>query len=194
MTTTAKVLAKGTKNTGLTEELAKKLYDNLGSKVLVIVELQSDKRGDDRAGNEHVDLSILSMEPVVADAEDHVRGLQRAMFMNRKLHSTEAQPTLDTLDDVEPKVEEVMAKGVAFTPHDYIKEIGDGDACNVCGKPEDNPLHGDLADGLFQEPDDTDLDDADDLEPEPHKFIDGPDALCTDCGGPAGWPVHQQPA
>jgi len=191
MTTTAKILAKGTKGTGLEEDLAKKLYDQLGSKVLAIVEIVSDKRGDDRSGNEHVDLQILSIEPVVEDAEDHVRGLQRAMFMNRKLHSTDAQPTLDSVDDVEPKVEEVMAKGIQFTPHDF-ESAGRGDdgkwlnECNVCGAGDDAPLHaGDQANGLFQEPvvdGEHDAED-DDLTNLPHEASPSPEdeSLCFLC-------------
>jgi hypothetical protein len=202
MTTTAKILAKGTKGTGLDEVTAKKFYDQLGLTKLAIVELVSDKRGDDREGSEHVDLQILTLEIVDDKAVDHVRGLQRAHFMNRKLHSEDYQPTLDSADDVEPNVSDVMAKGLQFTPHDYFREI-DGTNCNICGNPEDAPLHAGGPDDEDTEDEADDADDDADDEPtpgdpsyEPHEFvgefklIGGFPANCDMCDQPAGAAVH----
>ena len=57
MTTTAKIAAKGCSSTGITEELAETLHNNLGKKVLAVVELVSEARSEKRSGDESVSLN-----------------------------------------------------------------------------------------------------------------------------------------
>jgi hypothetical protein len=194
MTTTANLKGVTATAHGMTEKTAQQFFDQHGKTGLAIVEFRSAGFHESLDDKDKVDLEVLSFEVVDQLAEEHVRGLQRALFMNRKLHSEDYQPTLDSADDVEPKVEDVMAKGIAFTPHNYIREIGDGTACNICGAAEDAPLHGDDQGddaGLFQEPAETDDDETNDQDAAgDHEFIsvgrdDDNDWMdqCEMCGG-----------
>ena len=130
MSTTAQIKAKGCQSTGITEELATKFHDQLGKTVMAIVELRSDSRTEHTDGDQKVTLEILSVEPAVdeaGDAEAHLRDLQRAMFMNRRLTSEDDQPTLDSTDDLEPKVDDVIAARRALGDLDDLDDLPDED-------------------------------------------------------------------
>lgn len=119
--TTAQILAKGCQSTGITEELAGQLHDQLGMKLMCIVELVSQDRGENLDGKECVQLKILSVEPATDNRDsDHLRDLQRAMYHGRKLHDEDAQPQLDGVGDVEPTADQVIDRdrGTLPTPPD----------------------------------------------------------------------------
>lgn len=172
--TTAKIAAKGLKATGVTEELARKYYDDLGSKHLAIVELTVDGRTEKTDGKQQVQLTLSMVEPSIDPTlDDHLRELSRAMYFNRKLHSEDDQPALDSGDDIEPKVSDVLANGQALLEHD--------DNGEVVGLWDGN----------------TD-DDSDAANPgpdayRPHDYIDTAHAVCgyQGCGQPADAQVHQ---
>ena len=110
--TTAKIAAKGTQNTGITEELARRCYDQLGRKVLAVVELVAETRSETKDGAQKVGLSILTIEPAPnADTEEHLRNLARSFHYERRLTSEDQQLRIDTADDLEPKVADVLAAG-----------------------------------------------------------------------------------
>lgn len=110
--TTAQIRAKGLEATGITEELARKYFDNLGSHHMAIVELKVDSRTIDSDGHQKVHLVLTQVEPAESDTADrHLRDLTKALFMNRRLHDEDYQPTLDNTDANEPTVEQVTAAG-----------------------------------------------------------------------------------
>lgn len=172
-TTTAKVKEVTATAHGMTEQVARQFFDAKGKKGMAIIEFRSTKTHESLDGKDQVDLEVLSFEIVDQLADEHVRGLQRAMAMNRRLHAEDYQPTLDNADDAEPKVEDVMAKGIAFTPHDFHSAGRDDqgewlDECDICGNAYDAPLHAEDqgSANLFQEPTDpADAEDQDEAEP-----------------------------
>ena len=148
MTTTAKIAAKGCSDTGITEDLAQSLHNNLGKKVLAVVELVAEARSEKRNGDEAVALSILTIEPAPDHmTEDHLRELARAFHYERQL--ADGQLTIDSQDDIEPKVSQVLAAGQRHRPHPFLPvdaSVGDG-ICDVCGVIESGTqLHAELED------------------------------------------------
>lgn len=119
---TAKIRSKGLDATGVTEDLARKMYDNLGGHYLAIVELHVDDRHESADGKRKVDLVLSQVEPSTDHAlDDHLRELTRALHYNRKLHSEDEDPHLEGFEDIEPKVADVLAHGKAAlinTGHD----------------------------------------------------------------------------
>ena len=174
--TTAQIAAKGCQSTGITEDLAIKLHDQLGKKVMAVVELVAEARSEKKDGKQKVVLSILSVEPATENiAEDHLRNFQRAMFMNRRLHSEEEQPTLDTGDDVEPTVADVIA-------HADTALLGVG--------PDGEPRlwDGNNPDEDLNESQGNDQGDGSEL---PHEFIEGTIAgICALCELGTGAELH----
>lgn len=166
--TTAKIKAKGCSATGITEELAIKLHDQLDKKLIAIVELKSSSRTEKADGKQIVDLEILTVEPATDTlAEDHLREFARALYYNRAVD--DAQPTLDGNDGPEPTVKDVLGRGQSLLDHD------------ADGEPR-------LWDGTTDDGDQGNDVDAD----QPHEFIDGPDSVCTrdGCGKPAFAEIH----
>lgn len=128
--TTAKIRAKGLDATGVTEEIADEMYAHKGKHYMAIVELNVDETHDRADGKRKVDLVFTQVEPALDDRlDEHLRELTRTLHYNRKLHSPDEQLQIDTLDDVEPTVEGVVAAGQHFiAAHD--DELPD---------PEDEP-------------------------------------------------------
>ncbi|WGX98751.1 hypothetical protein [Nocardioides sp. L-11A] len=149
-TTTAKIAPKGTSNTGITEDLAKRCHDQLGKKILAVVELVAEARAEKRNGDESVSLSILTIEPApTTETEDHLRNLARSFHYERQLAAGEA-PTLEYGDGpTEPNVADVLATGARHEPHPYLSSslaIDDsehGPVCDVCGQHEGAAVHAD---------------------------------------------------
>lgn len=166
MTTTAKIASKGTSNTGITEELAKRCHDQLGKKVLAVVELVSEDRGEKRNGDERVTFSILTVEPAPNGmTENHLRELARSFYYERQLAEGQA-PTLEYGDSPEPDLASVLAAGAKHQPHPYLASMlstDDNAVCDVCGLLEGAAVHADRS-GL-DDPFAT-ADTVDDLEDE----------------------------
>lgn len=171
--TTAKIAAKGTKSTGITEDIAKRLHDSLGKTVVAIVEITSEARTEKKSGDEEVKLSLGMIEVAPNTmTEDHLRELARSFHYERQL--ADGQPTLDG-DDIEPKVNDVLAAGQQFRPHPYLASTlstEDDPVCDVCGQLESAVLHAERTgmDDPFAvpEPDDEDAGDDPDAETCPH--------------------------
>ena len=77
--------------------------------------------------------------------------------MNRKLHSEDEQLQIDTRDDLEPTVEQVVANNPGLIHHDYL-ETTTGD-CEVCDRPLSYALHRDPIDDPFTVKDTPDAND-----------------------------------
>lgn len=129
MTTTAKIKAKGCSATGLTEDIATKLYNTKGTRILAIVELKSDKTHESADGDRQVDLSIETIEPVVdgglnGTLDEHVRNIAAALYRNRQLtEGTQDELPLDGDDGPAPKVADIIAQGDALLERDDDGQI-----------------------------------------------------------------------
>lgn len=175
--TTAKILAKGCENTGLTEEIANDLFRKVGNHFMAIVELEVVyPHGPNTDGKRRIDLRLTQVEPAIDDnLDDHLRELTRVLHFNRQV--AKEGPTLDSAD--EPSVDDVLAAGAKHRPHPYLAStlsIDDDAICDVCGQVEATPVHADrtqLADpfaiteddldyGDDEDPDDEDQEDEDD--------------------------------
>ena len=182
MTTTAKIAPKGTTGTGITEDLAKRCHDQLGRKVLAVVELVAESRSENRNGDESVGLSILTIEPAPNGmTENHLRELARSFYYERQLELGEA-PTLEYGDSPEPDLKSVLAAGARHEPHPYLSStlsVDDNAVCDVCGQHEGAAVHVDrtglddpfsIADNQDEDEDNEDRDDedepTDDEEPD----------------------------
>lgn len=200
MTTTAKIAAKGTKATGLTEDHAKRLHDNLGRTILAIVEITSESRTEKRNGDEQVGLSIGMLEVVPeGTAADHVRELARLFHYERSL--TEDGDTLDYEGDgPAPKVADVLAAGQRFQPHPYLASTlstDDQAVCDVCGQHEGAAVHADrtaLADPFATAHDEDEDDEGpanpDDPAYDTHDYIDDGNDTCIECNQAETAAVH----
>lgn len=171
--TTAQIAAKGCQSTGITEELAVKMHDQLGKKLMAIVELESVSRTENSEGKSTVQLRILSVEPATQQiADDHLRNFQRALYYERGV--ADGQPQLPG-DEPEPTVKEVAeARGEALLQRDDAGEVSglwDGNTADEEPAPDDPAAY------------------------EPHDYVDTAHATCGyhDCGQPAAAPIHQQP-
>jgi hypothetical protein len=118
MSTTAKIRAKGLSATGMTEELATKLYHQPGGRIMAIVELKVDETHEKADGDQKVDFIITELEPVVdvnlnGQIEEHVRELQKVLYDNRR--RLERGDDQLPIDDDGPGVEGLLQQGKAFT-------------------------------------------------------------------------------
>ncbi len=170
MTTTAQIAAKGCQNTGITEEIAKRLHDQLGKTVVAIVELTADSRTENRDGDEKVKLNIgiIEVAPEGAAAE-HLREMARLFHYERQL--ADGQPTLDGDDGPEPTVAQVLEHGAKFGPHPFLPvDAADDDGiCDVCGQLQGAAAHAEHSTipDPFAIPDpDHDAEDQADSDPE----------------------------
>lgn len=169
MTTTAQIAAKGCKSTGITEEMAESLHNQLGKTLVAVVELRAEGRTEKLNGDEKVSLSILTIEPAPnRDTEDHLRELARAFHYERKL--AESGPTLPGTEDdgPAPKVVDVLAAGKSHEPHQYLDTV---DAvCDACDQPAGAAIHSVPADQDEEADDTTDPGESEglaDLDDEP---------------------------
>lgn len=108
----AKVRGKGLENTGVTEDLAKTMYGTLGRSTMAIVRLVHKRQINDDDTGRTVELVIDLLEPSTStDLDEHLRELTRTLHQNRALKADDQQLEINTLDDVEPTVEQVIAAG-----------------------------------------------------------------------------------
>ena len=100
-TTTAKIAAANCKDTGVTPTLAGKMWEKLGSRHIAIVELVVDERSEDVGDERGVKLVVASVE-VAADGDtaEHMRELQRAIYMARQSDKALTAGVEDTPKDV----------------------------------------------------------------------------------------------
>lgn len=83
--TTAKIASATLKDTGVTPALARKMWDKLGSHHIAIVELAVDERSEDVGDERGVKLVVTSLEVAEkADVAEHMRELQRSIYMARQ--------------------------------------------------------------------------------------------------------------
>lgn len=146
---TGNVAAKGCQATGITTPMLDSAYDQLVNsgngvkKIMAIVELVPDTYSGKTGGKRKVGYSILSLEPATTpEGEDHLRQFQRAQWAIRN-RDTEQLAIDATLDDLEPKVEDVL-RNRAHMHHDYVPADLDDptiDQCELCGDAASALLH-----------------------------------------------------
>jgi hypothetical protein len=112
MTTTTARLASGKLNDrkGITDEAARTLFDNLGTTRMAVVELKSREHSESADDKQVVTLEVIGLELAdTLESADHLRELQRALWRKR-----EPQTDIDSLIDVEPTEDDVLARGAAI--------------------------------------------------------------------------------
>ncbi|GAW57621.1 hypothetical protein, partial [Nocardioides sp. PD653] len=108
----AKIRGKGLENTGVTEDLARTMYNTLERSTLAIVRLTHKRQINDADAGRTVELSIDMLEPSTsAELDDYLLNLCKTLHQNRTLKSEDAQLQIDTIDDLEPTVEQVIQAG-----------------------------------------------------------------------------------
>lgn len=111
---TARIRAKGLDNTGVTEDIAKSMFNSLGRSTLAIVELEHKRKIDDDDTGRTVELVIRMIEPSTSETLDtHLRELTKTMHQNRVLTADDQQLQIETAEDLEPTIEGVIAAGQA---------------------------------------------------------------------------------
>lgn len=141
MNTTARIRTKALTNTGLTDDHAERMFNNIGSHHLAIVELKVTQHAETDDGEQKVDLIITMLEPsTTPDMDDHLRELARALAYERRLHAPDEQLTIDNHDDLNPRPADVIAHALRHTPHTYNPTPGTTQ-CDTCGHPEPHTLH-----------------------------------------------------
>lgn len=152
---TASITTSGLDGTGLTDEVARKLYSRRGRGTMAIVELVVDETGDKRDGTHKVKLAVASLELALdnGDMDDHLRELSKTLHYNRSLEGH----TGTTTDGIEPKVSDVLAAGQRHRPHPFlpVDAADDNGICDVCGGIASAGVHSAqdfLPDGDEEEP------------------------------------------
>jgi hypothetical protein len=217
--TTAKIRSKGLDATGVTEELAEKLFAHKGKHLMAIVELKVDEIHDKTDGKQRVDLVITQVEPADDSTtegkmlEDHLRELTRTTYYNRKVAGgKDGQLALPDADGPDPKIGDVIDRGNALRlTEEQLADLAEQEAAADEAEAEDD-------DGpAYDDEDERDVDDVDlpdeqpsnvvqfgfgaqaDADPgqrddpitDPHTYVDTTNSLCAMCDQPAGHPLHQ---
>lgn len=100
-TTSAKIAAANLKDTGVTPDLARKMWDKLGSRHIAVVELVVDERNEDVGDTRGVKLTVTSIEVAGdKDLQEHMRELQRAIYMGRQADKTLTAGVEDTPKEI----------------------------------------------------------------------------------------------
>jgi hypothetical protein len=214
----ASITTKGLDGTGLTEDVARKLYSRRGRKAMAVVELVVDETSDKRDGTHKVALAIAGLELVLdhTDIENHLRDLQQTIYANRQ--RADGQMAIDEQLGGERTVEDVLSSGRSHRPHPFIVVDAsvENPICDVCGgidasavhstqdvldQPDDpeNPAEPALDTEGFDEQNQIDderaeeaaaaIDEAYDEFDGPHAYDAGPDDVCQ-CGLPFEHDVH----
>jgi hypothetical protein len=139
----ASITTKGLDGTGLTEDVARKLYSRRGRKAMAVVELVVDETSDKRDGTHKVALAIAGLELVLdhTDIENHLRDLQQTIYANRQ--RADGQMAIDEQLGGERTVEDVLSSGRSHRPHPFIVVDAsvDNPICDVCGGIEASAVH-----------------------------------------------------
>ena len=112
-------------STQVTTEMAARLFNNKGTRVMIIAELVSDTTHEDQAGNRGVDCLLENLELVVADgktgevADEHIRTIQQALYRTRVIaNGGQDELPLGEEDGPAPKVTDVLAQGKGLVTTD----------------------------------------------------------------------------
>jgi hypothetical protein len=183
--TKGNIRARKLGNTGITEDILRRVADAKGGHVLAIVELKAETIHEQVVGDDRlVDFVIDTIEPVVdgklnGRLDDHVRGIQRALFRNRK--STEGHDTPLPIEESEPAMSDVLAEGAALFDQDE-----DGEPVLWDGDTDDDEPGDDADDEAEPEPPAPD-----DTSYEVHGYLVSPEGdSCELCQQPAAAAVH----
>lgn len=186
----ASITTKGLDGTGLTEDVARKLYSRRGRKAMAVVELVVDETSDKRDGTHKVALAIAGLELVLdhTDIENHLRDLQQTIYANRQ--RADGQMAIDEQLGGERTVADVLASGKSHRPHPFIVVDAsvENPICDVCGGIEASAVHS--TQDVLEGPDGDESDDVGD-DDSPHAYQpktpgakpgDGYGLSCVVCG------------
>lgn len=131
----AKINAKGTDNTGYTEDHARGACSSLGAHTLAIIDLRAHELVTDEDGNQTVKLAIDQLEPVPAAMEDDVRELMKALYRQRP--EVMGQETLKGTAGDGPAPGDALGQAMS-----HIERDGDGDPTGTWDGDPDAPAPG----------------------------------------------------
>jgi len=170
---TGKIRSKGLSGTGVTEQIIGKHHRNHGGNLMIVASLRAVTTHDDlEGGGGGVDYVIDDIE--VAPDMTLANGLNPAEYVRELVRSFHYERSLedqgDLLDDqrIEPKVDDVLARGDAHKPHPFLPTdaANENGTCEVCGLGEPATPHAAYAlgatadEGDGGEPDPSDADEA----------------------------------
>lgn len=168
---TGKIRSKGLSGTGVTEAMIGKHHRGKGGHLMAVVSLSVaavHTEVDSGAGG--VDYVIDDLE--VAPDVTLENGQNPAEFVRELVRSFHYERSLDEQGDLlgdkrlEPKVDDVLARGDAHKPHPFLPTDASADnpTCEVCGLGEDATPHAAYALGAR---DDEDAEDGESGETSP---------------------------
>lgn len=110
---------------GLTGGVFSRLYNNKGTRILAIVELESEYTGEGLDGSHDVTLEIKSIEPVTAanvdiesQLDEHIRTIQQALQYERKLAESGPDDQLQFEDgEPRPSTANALQQGKGLVEH-----------------------------------------------------------------------------
>jgi hypothetical protein len=133
--TTAKIRGKGLEHTGVTEEHANHMYNNIGSHYVGVVDLKVVQHSVDDKGKRTVELVIDTIEVAPNDdTAEHIRRLTRAFHYERGL-AVNGGDQLPIEGNDEPTVEQVRAAG---REHEIDPEADERAAAELEGTDTDD--------------------------------------------------------
>ena len=126
MTTTPKIAGlSDLEGTGITDELAEKYWDKLGSQHVAVVTYAVAERSEAAGGEKRgVKLVLVDVEPATTpEITAHMRAFVRALWRRRN----PKQLTIDdNADELEPTVDQVLDRGRALLAGATVTDNGDG--------------------------------------------------------------------
>jgi hypothetical protein len=192
--TTAKIRGKGLEHTGVTEDHAAHMYNNIGGHYVGVVDLKVVRHSVDDQGNRSVELVIDTIEVAPNDdTAEHIRRLTRAFHYERGL-AVNGGDQLPIEGNDEPTVEQVRAAGAALEILDDDEDDNLDDDPDVDEEPDEPVVEetAQLDDSPRAMLDDRPADDVFDPANQPHDYAGTPGDPdgCNICGGPTNWGIH----
>jgi hypothetical protein len=142
---TASIKSKRLKNTGMTEDVIRQLHGRPGARVMAVVELCVDDAHNKHDAPNHVDFSIEQVVPFLKDNEEaFLRQMTASSKRERDLSSPDGQLTIETPEDLEPSVEDVIAAQRAHAaeePHEFVPDDEHPENCFTCGAAKSEDVH-----------------------------------------------------
>lgn len=145
---TGKIRSKGLNGTGITEALIGKHHRNHGGHLMIVASVKAVATHDDLdTGGGGVDYILDDIE--VAPDMTLENGLNPAEYVRELVRSFHYERSLEDQGDllgdarIEPKVDDVLARGDAHKPHPFLPTdaAADNPTCEVCGLGVDATPH-----------------------------------------------------
>jgi uncharacterized protein YneF (UPF0154 family) len=198
---TGEIRTKRLAGTNITEDMLRSMHARRGAHYMGIIELEVDETREKTDGANKVMLTIKQVHVSMGNegTEAHLRQLTRSMHQQQVLNSPDQPLPIDSKDDIEPKVEDVIAARRAHDasqPHVFDSDDNEDEParCLLCGELEADELHVDVPtdqdDHEGDEGDEGDGPAPDDPAYEPHPFAGKDGYVCEVCDQPEDSAIH----